>query len=74
MSRWTWAQTPAAALEWLQGNRDAAAVIVEVHSQSCASFVEQLRGLGLTTPVVVVLDPRDSNRRSPHSTLAPTDT
>ena len=51
----TWAQTPDSALEWLQGNRDTAAVIVEVQAQSCASFVEQLRGLGLTTPVVVVV-------------------
>lgn len=50
----TWAQTPASALQWLQGNSDTAAVIVEVQAQSCASFVEQLRGLGLTTPVVVV--------------------
>jgi coenzyme F420-reducing hydrogenase delta subunit len=50
----TWAGTPASALEWLQGNRDTAAVIVEVQAQSCASFVEQLRRLGLTTPVVVV--------------------
>jgi len=50
----TWVQTPAAALQWLHGNRDAAAVIVEVQAQSCASFVEELRGLGLTTPVVVV--------------------
>ena len=50
----TWVQTPASALEWLQGNRDTAAVIVEVLAQSCASFLEQLRGLGLTTPVVVV--------------------
>jgi coenzyme F420-reducing hydrogenase delta subunit len=50
----TWVQTPASALQWLQGTPDAAAVIVEVQAQSCASFVEQLRGLGLTTPVVVV--------------------
>ena len=50
----TWVPSPAAALEWLQANREAAAVIVELHSQSCASFVEQLRGQGLTTPVVVV--------------------
>ena len=50
----TWARTPASAIQWLQNNRDAAAVIVEVQAQSCASFVEQLRGLGLTTPVVVV--------------------
>ncbi|MCA1562857.1 MAG: hypothetical protein LC753_03745 [Acidobacteria bacterium] len=50
----TWAQTPASALQWLQDNRDTAAVIVEVQAQSCGSFVEQLRELGLTTPVVVV--------------------
>jgi signal transduction histidine kinase/coenzyme F420-reducing hydrogenase delta subunit len=50
----TWAQTPASALQWLHSNPDTAAVIVEVQAQSCASFVEQLRGLGLTTPVVVV--------------------
>jgi signal transduction histidine kinase/coenzyme F420-reducing hydrogenase delta subunit len=50
----TWAPTPASALQWLQGNSDTAAVIVEVQAQSCASFVEDIRGLGLTTPVVVV--------------------
>jgi PAS domain S-box-containing protein len=49
-----WAQTPGSALEWLQGNRDAAAVIVEVQAQSCGPFVDELRGLGLATPVVVV--------------------
>ena len=49
----TWAQSPGSGLEWLQDNRDAAAVIVEVHTQSCAAFVEQLRGLDLDTPVVV---------------------
>jgi len=50
----TRAQTPASALEWLLGNRDTAAVIVEMQAQSCASFINTLRGLGLTTPVVVV--------------------
>ena len=50
----TWVPAPAAALEWLDGNPDAAAVIVEVQAQSCASFVEELRERGLTTPVVVV--------------------
>jgi hypothetical protein len=49
-----WVQSPGSALDWLQENRDAAAVVVEVHAQSCAPFVEQLRVLGLTTPVVVV--------------------
>ncbi|MEO6237179.1 MAG: hypothetical protein ABIQ52_09285 [Vicinamibacterales bacterium] len=50
----TWAQTPGSALEWLQDNGDTAAVIVRLHAQGCGPFVEQLRGLGLTTPVVVV--------------------
>jgi hypothetical protein len=53
----TWAQTPGSALGWAQENRDAAAVIVEadVHGLSGASFVEQVRDLGLTAPVVVVV-------------------
>src|SRR5207248_5222270 len=51
--RVTWAPTPAAALKWLQSNRDASAVIVEVQAQSC-SFIQQLRELGLTTAVVVI--------------------
>ena len=50
----TWAQTPGSALEWLQDNDDTAAVIVRLHAQGCGPFVQQLRGLGLTTPVVVV--------------------
>ena len=50
----TWAGSPADAVEWLLANRDTAAVIVEMHAQSCAPFVEQLRGLGIATPVVVV--------------------
>ena len=54
MSRWRGPRHQPPPCEWLQGNRDTAAVIVEVQAQSCASFVEQLRGLGLTTPVVVV--------------------
>jgi len=48
-----WAQSPGSGLEWLQDNHDTAAVIVEVHTQSCASFVEDLRRLGLDMPVVV---------------------
>src|SRR5688572_2651483 len=53
----TWAQTPGSALRWVQGNRDAAGVIVEadVHGLGGASFVEQVRDLGLTTPIVVVV-------------------
>ena len=48
-----WAQAPGPGLEWLQDNRDAAAVIVEVHTQSCAAFVAQVRDLELDTPVLV---------------------
>ena len=50
----TWAQTSGSALQWLDGNREAAAVVVEVYAQNCASFVEQVRALGLTTPIVVI--------------------
>jgi hypothetical protein len=62
----TWAQTPGSALRWAQGNRDAAAVIVEadVHGLSGASFVEQVRGLGLTAPVVVVVASAQLERAS----------
>src|SRR6516164_4512537 len=49
-----WAGSPASALEWLQGNIDAAAVIVEVEAQSGATFVRELRAARLDTPVVVV--------------------
>ncbi len=48
------ASTPAGALEWLRGNTDAAAVIVEVEAQSCAPFVREIRASRLHTPVVVV--------------------
>jgi hypothetical protein len=50
----TWVPTPASAVRWLQDNRDAAAVVVEVQAQGCSSFVGELRELGLMTPVVVV--------------------
>ena len=59
-----WAPTPASALHWLQDNRDTAAVIAEVEALTCASFVEQLRGLGLPTPVIVV-----AGASRPHSAL-----
>lgn len=48
-----WAKTPALALEWLEGNRDADAVILEVQAQSGASFIRDLRARDLMTPVVV---------------------
>ncbi len=59
----TWTQTPGSALQWLRENRDAAAVILQLHAQRCGPFVEQLRALDLTTPVVVV----DQSARLEHS-------
>jgi CheY-like chemotaxis protein/flagellar biosynthesis/type III secretory pathway chaperone len=50
----TWVQTPASALQWLLANPDTSVVIVEVHAKNCASFIEELRGRGLTMPVVAV--------------------
>ncbi|HET8775395.1 MAG TPA: hypothetical protein VFP80_16465, partial [Thermoanaerobaculia bacterium] len=53
----TWAEALSPALHWVQHNRDAAAVIVEaeVRGQSCRPLVDHVRGLGLTTPIVVVV-------------------
>jgi PAS domain S-box-containing protein len=49
-----WVPAPASAIQWLRHNHDAAAVVVEVLAQGCSSFIEEVRGLGLTTPIVVV--------------------
>src|SRR5512134_1729114 len=57
----TWAGTLPPAMRWLQDNSDVAALIVdaEVRGQSCVSFLDHVRGLGLAAPVVVVAaDPR----------------
>jgi DNA-binding response OmpR family regulator len=48
-----WTQAPVGALQWLWRNSDTAAVIVQLDAANCA-FVQQVRKLGLTTPVVVV--------------------
>ena len=52
----TWAGSVSAALRWIQDNPDVAALVVdaEIQNQSCAPFVDHVRGLGLTTPVLVV--------------------
>ena len=54
--RLTWAGSLSAALRWVQDNRDVAALVLdtEVQHQSCASFVDHVRSLGLTAPIVVV--------------------
>src|SRR6476661_6220302 len=50
-----WANTPGSSLRWLRENPDAAAVIVEGAAQRHGSlFVEGVRSLGLTTPLVFV--------------------
>ena len=52
----TWAPTLDSARHWLDGNRDAGAVIVEaeVQGQGCVPFVDRVGDLGLTVPIVVV--------------------
>ena len=58
--RLTWTGSLSPALRWVQDNRDVAAVVLETDGQhqSSASFVEHVRGLGLTAPVVVVVPER----------------
>jgi hypothetical protein len=52
----TWAQSPGDALGWIQGNRDARAVIVDADTQNqgCMAVLDQVRRLGLMTPVAVI--------------------
>ena len=52
----TWAASLADARQWIDENRDAATLIVEVESDpsSCESFVSHVRGLGVRAPVIVV--------------------
>jgi hypothetical protein len=54
--RLTWADTPAAALGWMGGNRDAAAVIVdaEVLKRGGATFIEQVRDVAASAGVLVI--------------------
>lgn len=52
----TWTLTGDAALQWLDANRDTAAAIVQIDLLSAAAFVEQVREVGLTTPIVVVAE------------------
>lgn len=52
----TWAHTLPSAVQWVDSNPDAAAVIVEAEVQGygCAGFIERVRGLGVSAAVVVV--------------------
>src|SRR5712692_9428930 len=51
-----WAASLGEAQRWIAANRDVATLIVEVESDNprCESFVSQVRGLGVTAPVIVV--------------------
>lgn len=53
-----WSPTVQAALRWIQGNPDAAALIVgpDVQPLSCAALLEQVRAIRPTLPVVVVVE------------------
>src|SRR5262245_39008432 len=61
--RVAWAGTLSSALGWVAVNQDVAAVIVgaEVQNQSSSPFVGQLRGLGLTAPVIVVASEQEKS-------------
>ena len=54
--RVAWAGSLSAALGWIPGNLDVAAVVVEaaVQNEDSASFVTRIRDVGLTAPVIVV--------------------
>jgi len=51
-----WAASLGDARRWIDENGDVATLIIEVESDnpSCASFISQVRGLGVTAPVIVV--------------------
>ncbi|HEY3886703.1 MAG TPA: hypothetical protein VGL62_15930, partial [Vicinamibacterales bacterium] len=52
-----WTPSPTSALQWLQENADASAIIAQLPPTDSGSFVEQVRERGLTVPVVVVAEP-----------------
>ena len=57
--RLAWAGSLSAGLRWIDDNRDVGALVIEteVQGQSCASFVDRTRGLGLTAPIIVAARP-----------------
>src|SRR5262245_24830223 len=57
----SWAGTHPAALGWVEGNRDAAALIFEgdIQDPNCAAFVGNLRERGLASPIFVVAPGQD---------------
>src|SRR6188768_2014816 len=54
--RLSWASSPEAAIGWIRDNRDAQAVIAETGREDAAfdTLLEQVRGLGVTTPIAAV--------------------
>src|SRR5262245_64958873 len=54
--RVAWAGSLPSALGWVAVNQDVATVIVatQVQNQGSSPFVDRLRGLGLTAPIIVV--------------------
>jgi hypothetical protein len=66
--RVTWAPSPEAAIGWIRDNRDAQAVIAETGREDPAfhEFLEQVRSLGVTTPIAAVAAGRAAARRRDH--------
>jgi PAS domain S-box-containing protein len=55
----SWAGSLSGALRWVRDNRDLGALLVEadIDGQSSASFIGQVRALGVAAPIVVVASP-----------------
>ncbi len=56
----TWAGSLSPALRWVQENTDVAALIIEaeVQGQGSTTFLDHVRGLGLTMPVLIAAQER----------------
>ena len=56
----TWAGSLSPALRWVQENPDVSALILEaqVQGQGSTAFLDQVRGLGLTVPVLIAAPER----------------
>ena len=51
-----WAANLSDARSWIDDHRDVALLLIEVESDdpNCEWFISQIRGLGITAPVIVV--------------------
>ena len=56
----TWAGSLSPALRWVQEYTDVAALIIEaeVQGQGCTTFLDHVRGLGLTIPILIAAQER----------------